>query len=164
VKVIFESKNFLVQTLTGVNENRPHISREDGGHIIISPKVKVADRQHLTARQAIELMRLTVVVGEAMTTTMNRLGIDIGRINYQDNGNWSVLKPEGAFLHIHLYGRAKSARTQIYGEALSFPKPDTGFYNNSEAFSDEDIADLKGEIESLSKLAKYSDTAWRLEQ
>jgi len=43
-------------------------------------------------------MKLTMMVGEAMATALNRRGIDIGRINYQDNGNWGVFGPEGPYL------------------------------------------------------------------
>ena len=39
-------------------------------------------------------------------------GIKLGRINYQDNGNW---KPE---LHIHLYGRALNAKYHPYGHPI----------------------------------------------
>ena len=55
-------------------------------------------------------MYLTMLIGEAMIIGLNNRGIDIGRINYQDNGNWGVFKPEDPFLHVHLYGRAKSAK------------------------------------------------------
>ena len=95
--MIYETKNFIVETA-----DRPLIDRTDGGHIMISPKVRLVDRQQLTPKQAIKLMRLTIIVGEAMAVVMNKRGIDIGRINYQDNGNWGVLTPEGAHLHIHL--------------------------------------------------------------
>src|SRR5689334_1279270 len=98
--IIFESLNFIVQSA-----EFPLVDRNDGGHITIDPKFKVSNRQDLTSREAIELMRLTMIVGEAMTIVMNRHGVDIGRINYQDNGNWSVFTPEGPQLHYHLYGR-----------------------------------------------------------
>ncbi|NCB21134.1 MAG: hypothetical protein EOM88_04455 [Clostridia bacterium] len=45
----------------------------------------MVDRQALEPKLAIELMRLTIVAGEAMTTAMNRRGVDIGRINYYNN-------------------------------------------------------------------------------
>ena len=82
------------------------VDRGDGGHIVITPKIPVTDRQQLSAKLAIELIRLTILAGQAMTTVMNTNGVDIGRINYQDNGNWTVFRPEGSFLHVHLYGRA----------------------------------------------------------
>src|SRR5688572_2513879 len=97
--LIYESRNFIV-----ASADRPLIDREDGGHIIIEPKRKIVDRQQLKASEAIEFMRLTLIVGEAMKTVLSAHGITIGRINYQDNGNWSVLKPEGPHFHLHIYG------------------------------------------------------------
>lgn len=47
-----------------------------------------------------------------MKDGLEERGIDLGRINYQDNDNW---KPE---LHVHLYGRAIDASHQIYGEPV----------------------------------------------
>src|SRR5262245_35285284 len=99
--LVFKSQNFDV-----ITPEHPHVSRGDGGHLIINPKVVVEDRTKLSRDNAIELMKLTMVAGEAMKTVLTRNGIDIGRINYQDNGNW---RHE---LHVHLYGRARSATTQ----------------------------------------------------
>ena len=131
VTSIYETDNFKVDT-----RDKPHITRADGGHLIINPKRKVSTRQELSASEAIELMKLTMIVGEAMTIAMNNRGVDIGRINYQDNGNWSVFKPEGPPPHIHLYGRAKSAKIQKYGEAAKFPLPSTGFYEGYEPLNE----------------------------
>lgn len=86
---IYQTKNFIVESV-----DRPHVTRLDGGHLKIYPKERVRDRTCLSPRLAIELMRLTMLVGEAMSIGLNNRGIDVGRINYQDNGNWSVLKPE----------------------------------------------------------------------
>ena len=125
--LIYESINFLLETA-----ELPLVCRNDGGHIIINPKVKVATRQELSPKLAIELMRLTIVAGSAMTTALIKLGVDIGRINYQDNGNWAVFLPEGPTLHIHLYGRAKNAIHQKYGDACFFPQRgiDNSYYKN----------------------------------
>lgn len=149
MKKIYESKSFSVETPSGVGDEKPHVSREDGGHIIILPKEQYVDRTELSAEVATELMKLTMVVGKAMSIVMNKQGVDIGRINYQDNGNWSVFRPGGPHLHIHLYGRAKSAKTQVYGEALHFPRPETGFYQNSVPLTDDDIALIQKEIETI---------------
>ncbi len=80
--LIFETENFIIKSF-----DKPHVDRDEGGHIIIYPKERFINRQELSSKQAIELMRLTIVVGEAMTKVMNEHGVDIGRINYQDNGN-----------------------------------------------------------------------------
>jgi diadenosine tetraphosphate (Ap4A) HIT family hydrolase len=156
-KEIFQTKNFIVEIF-----EKPHISRTDGGHIVIIPKIRFSDRTQLSALLAIELMRLTMVVGEAMTTALNKRGIDIGRINYQENGNWSVFLPEGSFLHVNLYGRAKSAKIQKYGDALNFPHLETEFYDSFEPLNDGDIEEVKKEIELIFKQEKYQDQNWHL--
>ncbi|MBW2976387.1 hypothetical protein KY347_02995 [Candidatus Woesearchaeota archaeon] len=157
--IIYESENFSVEAA-----EKPHVDRDDGGHIEIYPKVRCLDRQQLSPKHAIELVRLTIVVGQAMTTVMNEHGVDIGRINYQDNGNWTVFKPEGSYLHIHLYGRAKSAKTHKYGQACYFPhreeKPE--YYENFKPLNEEDVKDIKTEIEKLLKEEKFSDSEWGL--
>ena len=156
---IFESRNFDIQS-----EEYPLVDRNDGGHITINPKVKISTRQQLSAELAIELMRLTIVVGEAMTIVMNMRGVDIERINYQDNGNWSVFKPEGPLLHIHLYGRARSAIYQKYGQSLYFPHKDENgdFYKNLSPLTNEDVLAMREQIVVLFKREKYSDEFWRL--
>ena len=157
--LIYESPHFVVESF-----DPPHVDRDDGGHIKIDPKVRVSDRQQLSPSQAIELMRLTMVSGEAMKTVMNNRGVDIGRINYQDNGNWSVLNPDGPYLHIHLYGRAKSAKYQKWGEACYFPlrsqRPE--YYAKCRPLTKEDVAAIKDEIIKLLRTGKYSDKAWGL--
>jgi len=81
--LILEARHF-----TNVALDRPHVSRGDGGHLVINPELAVEDRTQLSREQAVELLKLTMVVGEAMSTVLTRKDIDIGRINYQDNGNW----------------------------------------------------------------------------
>ncbi len=156
---IYETENFVVEAV-----EKPHIDRNDGGHIKIYPKVRIVDRQHLSPMQAVEVMRLTIIVGEAMAKVMNEHGVDIGRINYQDNGNWSVFKPEGPYFHIHLYGRAKSAKIQRYGQSCYFPhiaeKPE--FYEKLKPLNEDDIKDIRAEIEKLFKEKRFSDSTWGL--
>ncbi len=157
--LIYESKNFLVEAV-----DKPLLGRSDGGHIVLNPKVRVGDIQQLDAPKAIELMRLLIVVGEAMSTGLNRNGIDIGRINYQDNGNWGVFTSEGPYQHFHLYGRAKSAKKQKYGQACDFPHKDDHpkFYQGLEPLNSADISTIKEEIVRLLSLKKYSNQTWNL--
>ena len=84
----------------------------DGGHLVINPKVSVQDRTKLSKDLVIELALLTNLAGKSMVDGMAERGIKIGRINYQDNGNWR------SELHVHLYGRALDATYQIYGEPI----------------------------------------------
>lgn len=154
---IYETKNFIVEA-----PDKPHITRTDGGHIKITPKIKVLDRTELSPKLAIELVRLTIIMGRTMSTALKNRGIDIGRINYQDNGNWSVFKPEGPYLHIHLYGRAKNAKIQKYGDACYFPQRNTGFYDNFEPLNDNDIKEIQKQIIIVSQEEKYQDKEWGL--
>ncbi|OGL52760.1 hypothetical protein A3K55_01375 [Candidatus Shapirobacteria bacterium RBG_13_44_7] len=155
--IIYKTKNFTVES-----PEKPHVDRNDGGHIKIYPNIRLTDRQQLSPEFAIELMRLTIMVGQAMIKVMNEHGVDIGRINYQDNGNWTVFSPEGSYLHIHLYGRAKSARVHKYGQACFFPHRDEHpeFYKNFKPLNDNDVRDIEAEIERLLSSDKFSNSRW----
>lgn len=147
--MIYAARHFVLRTL-----DQPHVSRNDGGHIVIDPLVVVGDRTQLSREQAIELVKLTMVGGAAMKTVLTRKGIDIGRINYQDNGNWR------AELHVHLYGRARGARLQPFGHALAFPPTREAFRQEMgalEPLREDDITELRAEIERLLAGEKYRD-------
>ncbi len=145
-------------------EEKPLVDRKDGGHIAIYPKRRIPDRQCLTRKQAIEFIRLTMIAGEAMTIAMRNNGVDIGRINYQDNGNWSVFSPTGPYFHLHIYGRAVSAKIQKYGQSLHFPhrKENPEFYVSNKSLTKKDIFDIAAQIELLMKSDKYADPNWEL--
>lgn len=149
---IFETDNFIIDT-----QDWPFVDREEGRHIRIMSKIKVSDRTKLTSEQAIEYMKLSMVAGEALTTVLKKQGIDIGIINYQEMGNWSVFKPEGPTMHMHIFGRAKTATKQKYGEAVQLPRRDTGFYDGYEALNEEDREEIKKEIERLLATDKYKN-------
>lgn len=156
-KIIFESDNFI---LTAVEQ--PHVSREDGGHLKVTPKERFADRLELSPELATEMAWITMLAGQAMTTGLQNRGIDIGIINYQDNKSWGVFKPEGPYLHIHLYGRAKSAKVHKYGEACSFPRRESGFYDDFKPLNDDDIQEIQDQIEKLLGEDKYKKENWHL--
>src|SRR3954453_16743740 len=130
--VVFETRHFEI-----VAPGQPHVTRADGGHLVIHPKTSVEDRTQLSREQAIDLVKLTMVAGEAMKKVLTRRGIDIGRINYQDNGNW---RHE---LHVHLYGRARGATLQTYGHPLALPPTAQAFkeqMGNLEPLNADDVA------------------------
>ena len=139
--LIYSSKYFNVVTL-----NKPHIARMDGGHLVIFPKREVEDRTQLTREESQELMKLSITFGKAMKHALNQNGVDVARINYQENGNWHPR------MHLHLYGRAKSAKIQKFGEALCFPKPETGFYDKNKPLIDDDINKIKEKAKNITKL------------
>jgi len=145
--LIYEARHFVLRTL-----DQPHVSRGDGGHIVIDPKIAVEDRTRLTREQAIELVKLTMIGGEALKTVLTRRGVAIGRINYQDNGNWR------AELHVHIYGRALDAKRQPYGRALDFCGTREDFRREMgqlEGLDAEDISALREEIARLLASDKY---------
>ena len=147
--IVYESLHFEI-----VVPERPHVTRSDGGHLIINPKVAVEDRTKLTRNQAVELMKLTMVAGEAMKSVLTCRGIPIGRINYQDNGNW---RHE---LHVHLYGRSHDATIQPWGTFLQIPPTREAFsarMGNLERLHAEDVRDLRAEIVRLLASEKYRE-------
>ena len=144
--IIYETENFLLES-----HEKPELDRLEGGHAKISPKKKLEDRSQLSPNQAIELMRFTIISGEAMKLAMKQIGVNIGRINYQDNGNWTP------HLHIHLYCRAENAIIQKYKEPIS-----PGHKNEYNPLNEEDIQRIKKELNHLFKLEKFSDSKWKL--
>ena len=151
---IYETDNFKVLAVA-----RPFIDRQEGGHILIFPKVPVRDRTKLSPQLAVEYTKLSMVVGEALRSAMSRRGVEIGIVNYQDMGNWGVFKPEGPTLHMHIYGRATTATVQKYGDAVQLPHRETGFYDNFKALNDGDIEEIRADIEKLMQSDKYR-SAW----
>lgn len=143
---IYETENFILES-----HEQPEVDRLEGGHVKISPKITIEDRTKLTPKQAVELMRLTIVTGEAMVYAMKEIGVDIGRINYQDNGNWV---PE---LHIHLYCRAKDAKMQKYGNPIV-----PGHKDEYKSLTQEDIKRIQKIIDRLFQEEKFSDNKWKI--
>lgn len=149
-EVILETKTFSVEV-----PEKPFVDRGDGGHLRIMSNTNVKDRTELNAEQTVEYALLSEVVGKALELAMTKRGIDIGNVNWQEMGNWSVFKPEGITLHMHIFGRAKNARTQKYGEAVKLPFRDTGFYDGFEKLNQDDVSAIKQEIAELLKVEKY---------
>lgn len=148
--IVYQTEHFIVDA-----PSRPLVDRLEGGHIRISPKVKVSDRTLLSPDLATEYMMISMLIGEAMKMGLQKRGIDIGIINYQDMGNWAVFDPEGPVMHTHLFGRAKTATVQKYGEAVQLPRSKTGFYAGFKRLDDEDIRSIQAEIGRLTQTEKY---------
>jgi diadenosine tetraphosphate (Ap4A) HIT family hydrolase len=149
---IYETENFLLET-----QEKPFVDRLEGGHIRIWSKIKVSDRTQLTPAQAVEYMKLSMIAGEAMTNVLQKQGIDIGIVNYQEMGNWSVFRPEGVTMHLHIFGRAKTAVKQKYGEAVLLPRRESGFYEGFEPLNENDIKEMQKEIQRLLSTEKYTN-------
>src|ERR1035437_7241379 len=125
--IIYETDNFIIKSA-----ELPHVyvDRVEGVQISIRPKFTGGDRTLRTPALAIEYMKLSMVAGATRKSAMARRGVDIGLVNYQDMGNWSVFKPEGPTMHMQMFGRALTATIQKYGDAVQLPHLETGFYDN----------------------------------
>jgi diadenosine tetraphosphate (Ap4A) HIT family hydrolase len=149
-QVIYETAHCRVEVPA-----EPHIDRTDGGHLVVRPRQPLCNRPQLQPDAAIDMMKTTMIVGEAMETALNRRGIDVVRINYQDNGNWGFGGPHGPSLHVHLYGRARSSRRQQHGQALYLPAYESGAYNGLVRLNEDDIAEIRAQIEVIAARDKY---------
>jgi diadenosine tetraphosphate (Ap4A) HIT family hydrolase len=153
---IYETENFIVES-----HEEPFVSRTDGGHIRIRVKDKtITDRTKLEPKVAIELMRLTMIVGEAFEIAMNNCGVPVVKINYQDMGNWAYKRNEKPFLHVHVFGRATNAVKQIWPESVYLPARESGFYNGFEPLNTEDIVEIKKQIDIVIAKEKYQLKNW----
>lgn len=155
---IYESKNFIVES-----HEEPFLPRTDGGHIRIKVKdASIEDRTQLDTPAAIELMRLSMIVGEALQVAMNNRGIPVIKINYQDMGNWAYKKGKKPYLHYHIFGRATNAVKQPWPESMYLPDRGTGFYEGFEALNDEDILEIQKQIKVTEEKEKYQPKNWGL--
>jgi len=156
--IIYESENFIVES-----KERPFVSRTEGGHIRIKVKDKsIRDRTKLSPKQAIELMRLTIIVGDSLEKAMNKQGIPVIKINYHDMSNWAFKRKELPYLHIHVFGRSKDAKKQKFPEAVYLPARESGFYEGFEPLNSRDVGIIKKLINLTFKSKKFSDSAWGL--
>ena len=135
-RVIYETEHFNV-----LLPERPHIPREDGGHIYITSKEHYTDRTEFPEEIACEMVLLSQKVGRAFIRAMADGGVTVSRINYQENGNWAFRNggSYAPFFHLHIYGRTVDSKTQVWGEALYFPDPDTGFYDHFTGLTEADV-------------------------
>ena len=105
-RCVYDDKYFQV-----ISPRLPLNCRDDGGHLILIKKKKVRDRSDLSYQEAIDFMRITMIVGRAMYDVL-----DIERMNYEDLGNWGIDEPSGAKMHLHFFGRAREQVHQIRGQ------------------------------------------------
>ena len=159
--VIFETEKYIV-----VGHDQPHHDRNNGGHAKVSPKEKYGDRTEMPMQLYIGLMQLVLVAGEAITNVMRSKEIDVVRINYQDNGNWSYFPnvKKDPHIHVHLYVRSNGEvhpngdeRFKAFPDALYFPyrgdSPE--YYESFQPYSEQDCEDIRKEIERLLETDKY---------
>jgi len=150
MRAVYDDKYFQV-----VAPDLPLNSREDGGHLILLKKRPVADRSDLSFQEAIDFMRITMMVGRAMYDV---LGVE--RMNYEDLGNWGLDEPGGAKMHLHFFGRAREQIHQIRGQHMFlYPKDHPIYKGHLKPFVDEDLRRLKSRIAELVNEPKYRKMA-----
>jgi diadenosine tetraphosphate (Ap4A) HIT family hydrolase len=154
---IYETTNFLVESF-----ETPHVTRTDGGHIKILPKVPLKNRTEMSPALAIEFIRLTMIIGEAFEKAMEKRGIKLMRLNYQDMGNWAFKYGKEPYFHMHIYGRAENAKYHPYQESVYLPDRSTGFYKNFEPLNEDDIKEIQKQISIIEKKEKYNGENWKL--
>jgi len=145
-KLVYEDKYFRV-----ISPEFPLNCRDDGGHLILTKKVKTTDRSDMTYQEAIDFIRISMAVGKAMYEV---LGIE--RMNYEDLGNWGIDDPGGAKMHLHFFGRSRKQIHQIRGHHMFlYPKGHKIYEGHLKAFSDDDVRKLRANIEDILMGEKY---------
>ena len=153
---VYETENFKVEVVP-----KPHVSREEGGHLRIKSKEKYfSSRMDFDSNEAKEVMRLSMMTGEALKRAMTNRGIPIIRINYMEAGNWAVKTGKPFFFHIHVYGRCENAKIQVWPEAVQLPSRDTGFYDKFVPLDLADIEELKKQFFIIEQEEKYKLSNW----
>lgn len=154
---IYQTKHFIVTSL-----DNPWVDYEDWWHVIIKIKDEfkneISDRTKLSPQQAIEFIRLSMIVWESLESTMNQMGIPVVKINYQEMWNWYVKIPWGRpFLHEHIFWRSKDAKKQPRPEAVYLPAKETWFYEWFRPLPESRMKLLGDKIEGIFKQDKYQD-------
>lgn len=156
-QIIYET-DLLIVRAAGL----PHVSRRDGGHIMVVPKRVVGERHELTPQEATECMWMTCVLDVAYKAGMSRQGIKIVKINYYEMGNWAWFNnPPTPRFHVHMYGRVwGTPKSQGFPEALLLPLKGDSYYEQTERLTAEDIAVIREEIEKTIQDPKFKREDW----
>jgi diadenosine tetraphosphate (Ap4A) HIT family hydrolase len=143
---IHETKHFMVESC-----KTPLLTREDGGHILIISKNNIPDRTYLQEEEAIEFVKLSILVGKAMEIGLKKRGIKIVKINYQENGNWAFKRSKKPRMHLHFFGRVENAKYQKFPDAVYLPDYSSGFYEKFKPLDKDDIKEIQSTMKELSK-------------
>jgi len=147
---VYDDKYFTV-----VAPELPLNCREDGGHLILMKKEAVSDRSELSCQEAIDFIRITMIVGRAMYDVL-----EVERMNYEDLGNWGLDEPGGARMHLHFFGRAREQIHQIRGQHMFlYPKGHKIYRGHLKSLDDDDRRRLKARIDELVGEPKYRKMA-----
>lgn len=150
-KIIIKSKNFTICTI-----KKPHIDRSEGGHIVIAcDNPMYINMEDMPQEVLHEFIDIASICGRYMKDMFDEEKIDVGIINYQVNGNWSVLRETRDPIHMHLYGRTKHSKKQPYGKALFLPDSETGFYDNNKSLNNSEIMFMREKLLNNKIVKKY---------
>jgi diadenosine tetraphosphate (Ap4A) HIT family hydrolase len=117
----------------------------------MSKKESVFDRSDMTTEEAIDFMRVSMIVGKAMYIV---LGVE--RMNYEDLANWGLDDPTGPKMHLHFFGRARRQVHQIRGQHIAlFPKGHPIYEGHLKPFTVDEIMRLRTKIDAISHEEKY---------
>jgi len=117
----------------------------------MAKKEKVTDRSDMTCGEAIDFMRVSMMVGKAMYQV---LGVE--RMNYEDLANWGLDDPEGPKMHLHFFGRTRRQIHQIRGQHISlFPKGHPIYEGHLKPFTEDEAERLRVKIGEISHEEKY---------
>ncbi len=145
-RCVYEDRYFQV-----VVPEFPLNCRDDGGHLVVVKKIPVTDRSDMSYQESIAFMRISMVVGRAMYDVLR-----IERMNYEDLGNWGLDEPNGAKMHLHLFGRSHKQIHQIRGQHMFlYPKDHPIYKGHLKAISEDDEAQLRTRIGELLTEPKY---------
>lgn len=152
--VIAKTRHFEVRV-----PNLPHIPRDEGGHIFVEALSGCENRWEMSEEESIECAWLVTMTGEAYKTAMEKRGVPLYKLNFQDNGNWAYVDGKTPTLHIHIYGRALCEKDgnahQGYGQALVFPWRDSGYYDDFDSITIDDVNTIASEMVRLADSERY---------
>ncbi len=129
---LWENDTFTIST-----PKNPHTTYEEGLHVIVTPKRRVAN-----AWQDIELAESTFKLASKTCNIMEDLQL-APWFNIQANGNWGLLPDAEPFFHVHIYGRNK---TDTWGKPITLPEAPKTYTN--EPMPEADRTKLTAALES----------------
>ena len=157
--MIYETDHFLL-----TRSARPFVPREEGGHMrIFAKRAGVQERRDFTPEEAVDFIHLSSAAGQALERGLNKRGIRVVKVNFEELGNWAHKYGTELVFHEHIFGRVLGAKHQPYPEAIQLPDRETGFYDGFEPLDDDDLKAIRKEIETTLATPKFADkTQWKL--
>ncbi len=116
--------NEKFEIFTPVN---PHISPEEGLHVVVLPKVEI-----VSAWRSPDLCAETFRIAAEAARAMEELKL-APWFNLQANGNWGLLPGRAPRFHVHIYARRKG---KTWGMPVQLPSA-PGTYQNEPMTEDE---------------------------